>query len=73
MNERRVSWSYWHHLNSVSAIRYVKRGVFHGQVRHTKRYWRKDGARQLAVVHFDGNKHSSRVPFCDLVFEEVAQ
>lgn len=62
-NGCRVKWEYTHWLNASSKIRRVKRGVYYGCVKHTKRY---KGSDQLAVVRFDGNKRSSRVPWIEL-------
>lgn len=57
-----VKWSYKHHLNSTSVVTITKRGVYYRAVES------RQGMKKLAVVHFDGNKHDSRVPFDELVF-----
>jgi len=59
-----IAWTYWHSLNSKSRTQRTKSGVYYGKVRHTDRY----RGPQLAVVKFQGNKRTSRVPFSELVF-----
>jgi len=63
---KRVKWSYRHSLNSTSSTRITKTGTYYGKVKHTYKHWLKPGARQMAVVQFDGNKWSSHVPFNEL-------
>ncbi|MDD4924305.1 MAG: hypothetical protein PHF74_05670 [Dehalococcoidales bacterium] len=66
----RIKWIYWHSLNSKSKVQRVKEGEYYGKIKHTYKHWEKDGARQMACVHFDGNKHASFVPYNDLIFPE---
>jgi hypothetical protein len=63
---KQVKWTYRHSLNSRSKTRITKHGEYYGLVRHTARY----RGSQLAVVKFDGNKRTSRVPFDDLIFQD---
>lgn len=59
----RVSWTYEHHLNSKSSTWITKRGTvleFVGEKK--KRY--VSGV--FAKVHFDGNKHPSKVRVSEL-------
>lgn len=62
---KRISWTYTHSLNSRSKTRRTKHGEYYGQIRHTARYF----GPQLALVQFDGNKTTSKVPYDELVFE----
>ncbi len=62
-----VRWIYLHSLNSKSKLWRTKTGVFYRLVHHQSSYIRS-GKPQLAVVHFKGNKRSSRVPERDLKF-----
>ena len=59
----RISWQYTHHLNRHSETEKVKVGEFFGKIKHTKNYY----GEQLALVLFDGNKRTSKVPFKDLI------
>ncbi|KKM80649.1 hypothetical protein LCGC14_1337720 [marine sediment metagenome] len=52
----RIKWTHTYRLN-------VKHGVYYGCVEHTKRF---QGSDQLAVVQFDRNKRTSRVPWIEL-------
>ncbi|MGR3292528.1 MAG: hypothetical protein ACUZ9M_00770 [Candidatus Scalindua sp.] len=61
---KRISWTYTHNLNSRSSVRRTKHGEYYGRVRHTVRYY----GPQLAVVQFDGNKRTSKIPFDELIF-----
>ena len=67
----RIKWRYWHHNNGRKQPprRVVKEGEYFGQIKHTYRHWNK-GRPQMALVHFDGNKYSSRVPYSELEFIE---
>lgn len=47
-----------------------KKGIYFGKVKHTYRHWEKPNAVQMALVRFDGNEWSSRVPYNELRFEE---
>ena len=60
----RVKWTYRHHFSMAG--RRTKKGVFKGLCRHTARHWRKHGSKQMAWVHFDGNKWVSKVPMCEI-------
>lgn len=60
----RIQWTYRHHLNSRSSVMITKSGVFKevsGKLKN-KRYV----SGSVAVVHFDGNKHPSRVPYSEI-------
>lgn len=59
----RVAWKYEHSLNHRSRVIRTKFGVYHGRIRHTKRY---KGGDRLAGVSFDNNRRMSRVPLDDL-------
>lgn len=63
----RIKWSYLHSLNNRSKITRVKHGEYIGLIRHTSKY---KGRHQLAMVQFDGNETVSRVPHCELEYEE---
>jgi len=65
-----VVWQYWHTLNAWSHVRRSKRGSFVCRARHTRKHWQKDGARQMAWVHFEGNKRQSLVPLHELRLAE---
>ena len=67
--KQRIAWTYDHHLNNRSSTRITKHGVFIGKVKHTKRHWNKLFAEQMAIVQFDGNKGTSKVPYDELKFE----
>ena len=54
----RISWKYTHHLNRRSSVGRIKYGIYYGRIKHTIRW----GGKQLALVLFDGNKRTSRVP-----------
>ena len=58
----RIAWIYRHSYNSRSSSMRIKKGVYHGKVNHTKR-WKGE---QLAVVTFNGNKTTSKVPYDEL-------
>ena len=58
----RIIWSYRHSTGRNYTI-ITKAGVYHGKLRHTVRFKGRD---QLALVHFDGNKRTSRVPYVQL-------
>lgn len=70
--EIRVRWGYNHCLG-VSWTWRVLIGTYLGKIRHTCKHWRKPGTVQLAVVHFDGNKRTSKVPFEELDFSSGAK
>lgn len=62
-----IAWTYWHYLPGTAKCSkrpVTKGGVYYGKVKHTSRY---DGP-QLAVVKFNTNKRTSRVPFSELTF-----
>lgn len=61
----RIIWSYRHSLGRHYSI-VTKHGVYHGKIKHTIRY---KGNNQMALVHFDGNKRASKVPFAQLELE----
>lgn len=67
-NAVRAKWQYVHCMG-VSRIRRVKIGWYIRKCRHTSRHWGKPGAQQLAWVHWDGNKHDSKVPYSELIFD----
>lgn len=62
-----ISWTYDHALNSRSSTRITKVGKFCTVARHTRKHWRKIGAKQMVWVHFDGNMHRSLVPLDEIV------
>lgn len=62
----RVQWHYWHKLNAKSMTERTKRGIYHGDVRHTCRHWKKRKAVQMAKVKWDGNMLISQVPLNEL-------
>ena len=62
---KRVVWKYRHYLNTRSVLTRAKQGEYFGKIRHTV----KHQGPQLALVHFDGNKHPSRVPYDELEFD----
>lgn len=64
---KRISWTYSHSLGR-SRVRLTKIGTFYGRVKHTVRHWRNPEAVQMAVVHFDHQRRSSRVPYDELTF-----
>jgi hypothetical protein len=55
---QRIKYQYTHFLNTLSSTEIVKVGEYIGLIKHTARY-RRD---QLALVHFDGTKGTSKVP-----------
>ena len=57
-----ISWAYIHHFNSKSRAKRMKHGEYVGKVKHTVRY----NGPQLAIVHFYGNKRTSKVPLFDI-------
>ena len=59
-----VRWSYNHYLNSTACTRITKRGKF---IRHVKLRF---GGVPESVVHFTGNKGTSRVPTEDLINDD---
>lgn len=63
---QRIQWSYYHHLGSKSKTYRTKYGRFIGLVRHTKKYYGNTMNLQLALVRFDGNKSTSKVPYFEL-------
>lgn len=63
----KVSWTYSHALNTKSRTDRTLVGKFTGLSHHTRRHWAKPYAKQLAFVHFEGNKNNSRVPVDELV------
>lgn len=65
---KKINWEYSHSLNSKSKVTKTKSGVFYGRINHTYKHWDKPGAVQLAVVRFDGNKRTSKVPYEELKF-----
>ena len=56
-----VAWQYEHCMGK-NYTTITKFGKYIGRIRHTK----KHTGDRLAVVHFEGNKHPSRVPLDDL-------
>ncbi len=64
----RIKWSYRHFLNRKSSFVRTKYGVYIRLVKHPT----PPDARwpQCAVVRFDGNKRVSRVPHCELEYED---
>ncbi len=60
----RASWTYQHSINAKSKTQRTKQGIYYGKVNHTARYV----GPQMAVVRFDGNKRTSKVPHHELVF-----
>jgi hypothetical protein len=58
----RISWQYTHHLNRRNSVERIKHGIYYGSIKHTDRW----GGEQLALVLFDGNKRTSRVPIKDV-------
>ncbi len=62
----KISWVYKHHLNNKSSVWRKKNGIYIGKVKHTRRHFEKIGAVQMAVVKFNNNKNTSRVPFDEL-------
>lgn len=71
MQHVNIKWTYTHHLNSRSSIRKTKHGVYFGKIKHTARHWRNPYSQQMALVQFRGNKHYSKVPYNELVFETL--
>lgn len=69
----RICWQYIHHLNSKRSTIITKYGVYYGNVKHKKKFLADGNANPLAVVQFDGNKTTSRIPLCDLIFQETSQ
>lgn len=65
---KRIEWSYKHWLNGHAFTRRTKRGEYYGKIRHTIRHWNREDSVQMALVKFDGNKRSSKVPFDELTF-----
>lgn len=65
---KRVAWVYRHQLNRKSSIVREKVGDYFGKVKHTYKHWQKGSGVQMAVVHFDGNKRVSKVPYSELRF-----
>ena len=65
---KKIEWQYTHHLNSRSSVEKIKTGIYFGKIKHTYKHWEKIGAEQMAIVHFDGNKRSSKVPYNELKF-----
>lgn len=61
---RKVEWTYQHCLRPGRHTPITKRGEYYGKVKHTY----KHRGKQMAVVKFEGNKRSSRVPYDELVF-----
>jgi len=70
---KRIKWTYQHALNSVSCTPITKQGDYLGKIQHTKRFWQKPEAVQMACVQFDGNKRTSFVPFEELIFVNSEQ
>lgn len=60
-----VRWQYGHCMG-ISRTQIVKVGTYLGRCRHTSKHWRKPGSKQMAWVHFDGNKRASKVPLEEL-------
>ncbi len=58
----RIRWIYLHHFNSKSHSLRAKKGEYFGLIKHTFKY----EGEQLALVQFDGNKKTSRVPLYKL-------
>lgn len=56
----RVTWGYWHSLNSRSRTWIEKSGVLLGFVSERKKSGRHVSG-VYAKVHFDNNKHPSKV------------
>ena len=63
---KKVQWQYWHYTNSKSCSLNTKHGCYMGKVRHRAMY----NGEQMAIVKFDGNIRSSKVPFKELRFLE---
>ena len=63
-----ISWPYRHYTSSISYVSRTKYGEYFGKIKHTIRHLRKRDSEQMARVHFNINKRSSIVPFCELTF-----
>lgn len=61
----KIKWTHEHYLNRRTFITVTKRGFYIGPIKHTARY----GGKQLALVQFEGNKRTSRVPVSELICE----
>lgn len=66
-NGDRIQWTYEHHLNSRSSVMRTKVGVLIGTTGSVKNDRYVSGS--IAIVHFDGNKGVSKVPYKDIVPE----
>lgn len=62
----KVEWTYSHALGGGSRTMRTLVGTFTGLSHHTRRHWQKYMAKQMAFVHFEGNKNNSRVPVSEL-------
>jgi hypothetical protein len=60
----RVSWTYIHHLNSKSSTIITKHGTLIRFSCAIKNFRYVAGT--IAIVHFDNNKHPSKVPTKEL-------
>jgi len=63
---RAIRWTYQHWMNSTTYTDITKIGVYQRKVKHTVRYQ----GPQLAMVHFEGNKRPSKVPYIELIFTD---
>lgn len=63
---------YWNYTHSTGRARFTrtKRGIYVSKARHTIKHWRKPNAKQMAWVHFIGNKNYSKVPLEELEVDE---
>lgn len=52
-----------HWTNSTTSFVVEKEGEYSGMVKHTVNF---KGRKQMAVVHFDGNRRASHVPLMEL-------
>ena len=60
----RVNWTYEHHLNRYSSVYITKEGTLIKFTGETKSVRYVSG--KFALVHFDGNKHPSKVLVSEL-------
>lgn len=58
----RIYWEYDHHLNRKSVVRRRKHGIFYRILKQTERYHHV----VMALVQFDDNGGTSRVPLSEL-------
>lgn len=61
---KKVEWIHAHCLRSGRYTQITKRGEYYGKIKHTY----KHRGPQMALVHFEGNKRPSKVPYYELVF-----